>query len=795
MALSLHPAVNNLRRAPGFSALVVVTLALGIGATTAMFSIVDAVLLRPLPYPGVDRFAEIWTHQPAGSSFPGVAETAIVRLRQELADIADVEGYQMGSATITGGHEPDIVGAPAISPRLLTLVGAVPFRGRLFTDDDVTSQTRTVIMSHRHWVAQFGSDPNIIGRQVEIDDQPHSVIGVMSPRTRYPEGNAAIWRPLDLSGQQPSRRRVQTVAVRRPGVTADELAARLAAVSASLVDAKLLPEGTQLKPDVLLQERFGRSDHRAFWLMFGAVMLVLLVACVNVSNLLLARASKQHGEFALRSALGAGRWRLVMIALGECALLATAGGLAGVAVAQVLLSALLQILPPQLTYLSANASELDVRVLCFAAGISFLACLLSGLLPSWRASRTDPMDAIKRFGQTATRRDDLWQGMLIAGQLSLVLVLFAGAGLLMRSFVRLTNVETGFDPENLVLLSVELPSRRYASGGAALRLLEDFERRVEGDGVTQITLAGGAPLTSPAISFNIKPEAEDGADIDFTGQVLPWSEVAADYFSTIGIPMLAGRTFAADDPPTTVVINDKLARRYWGDASPIGKRFRKHAKEPWHTVVGVVGDVKQMGLDDPTGHGMELYVPPARTRGGGHYSILARTNRDPDTTIAELKRTLWSMDPRLPFSDAMPMTDRIGESLFRQRFFLRVSTAFTAVATMLAMIGVYGAFAYWVSRRQRELAIRIALGASARKVMGLVIRRSARLAIAGAVVGLALTVAGTRAIESMLFQTSGRDPLTLVAVTLLLGAIALVACVGPAFKASRVDPMQTLRAE
>jgi predicted permease len=760
-----------------------------------MFSVVDAVLLRPLPYPGIERFAEIWTHQASGSSFPGVPETAISRLRQDLADVAAVEGYQMGSATITGGREPDIVGAPTISPRLLALVGAVPFRGRLFTDDDLKSPTRPVIVSYRHWVTQFGSDPNIVGRVVEIDDQPHTVIGVMSPRTRYPEANAAIWRPLDLDLPQPTRRRVQAVAVRHKGVAADQFAARLAAAGQTLVDAKLLPEGQQLRPDVLLQERFGRSNHRAFWLMFGAVLLVLLVACVNVSNLLLARASKHHAEFALRSALGAGRDRLMIGAFAECAVLAMAGGLAGVAVARVLLTLLLEILPPQLIYLSASASELDFRVLLFAVTVSFLACLIAGFLPTWRASRTDPIDAIKRHTHTTTGSDDVWQGVLITCQLSLVLVLLAGAGLLMRSFVRLSAVQTGFEPERLLLLDVELPTRRYATAGSALQLIETLESRVEADGIAQVTIAGGAPLTSPAFSFDIKPEAEGGADVDFTGQEMPFIQVAADYFSTVGIPILAGRTFAATDPADVVVINDKLARRYWGDDSPLGRRFRMHGNQPWKTVVGVVGDVKQLGLDDPTGHGMELYLPNPRNGGGGHYSILVRTDRDPDTAIAEVKQMLWSLDPRLPFSDAMPMTQRIGESLYRQRFFLRLSSAFTFIATVLAMIGVYGAFNYWVARRRRELAIRLAIGASPDTVVRTVLARALRLALVGAAIGLAVALAGAQLIRSLLFEISPRDPATLIGVTIALAIAALVACAVPAARAARVDPMTTLRAE
>jgi predicted permease len=795
MAGAVRSAIRNLGRAPGFTLLVVLTLALGIGATTAMFSVVDAVLLRPLPYPGVERFSEIWTRTATDYTFPGAPEAAVARLRTELADVAMVEGYQMGSATITGGSEPDHVGAPNISPRLLTLVGATPYLGRLFTDADVSSTTPVAIISFRLWTSSFGAAPDIIGRQLEIDDRPHTVIGVMSPRVRYPGANAAIWRPLDLAPASPTRRRVMTVAVRRSGVASDQFAARLTAVAADLAVAKLIPEGSTLYPDVLLQERFGRNSPRAFWTMFGAVIMVLLVACVNVSNLLLARASHYRGDLALKRALGASGSRMVAATLSECVLLVGAGALVGVVIARGLLDVLLRILPPQLTYLSANASELDWRVVAFAFLVASLTCLLAGLLPSLRVSQIDPLDAIKTHSHTTGGRDQAWQGVLIAAQLALVLVLLAGGGLLLKSFLRLSAVETGFVADSLNLITVELPTRRYTKGGAALMLIEDLERRLESMGDMQVTIAGGTPLTGPNLSFNITPEAEGGVDVSFKDQELPWTEVAPDYFQTLGIPMISGRTFAVDDPEDVVVVNDKLARRYWGHASPLGKRFRMHATQPWRTVVGVAGDVRQLDLKDPTGHGMELYLPQSRKRAGDHYAVLIRSASASESVIALAKQTLWSMDAKLPVSDAMPMVQRLDESLFRERFFLRLSSAFTIIATILAMIGVYAAFSYWVSRRRREVAIRIAVGASPRAVVQSVLSRSLRLAAAGGVAGLGITVAGGKLIESMLFEVDPRDPVTLVAVSAVLALAAVVASLVPAVRAARVDPMTTLRAD
>ena len=795
MALRLHPVVNNLRRAPGFTALVVLTLALGIGATTAMFSVVDAVLIRPLPFPHADRINEIWTRQPTGSNSPGVVHSGVHYLREHLAGVADVEGYQMRGGTITGGSEPDVVGAPLISPRLLALVGAVPHLGRLFTNDDLTSGTRVAIISHRYWVTQFGSDPGIVGRRIEIDDQAHTIVGVMSPRVRYPEANAAVWRPLDLMTPTTNRgARVMIVTVRHPGVAADQLDARLAVAADALMDIKMLPQGARLEAGELLQARFGRSDAKGFWLMFGAVNLVLLVACVNVSNLVLARARSRQSEFAVRCALGAGQGRLVRIALGECLVLAAASGVLGIAAAQMLLTLLLEILPPPLTYLAANTSELNGRVLAYVAAVSFASCVLSGLLPAIHAARVDPAVALRRDAPHVPGHDDLWHGCLIVTQLALVLVLLAGAGVLTRSFIKLISVDPGFNPDGLLVLDLGLPISRYPTPDATQHLLAEVEQRLENMDGAHVSWADGAPLTSPSISFNVTPEAEGAAPPDFMGMVLPFVEVAPDYFATLGIPILAGRTFAKDDPYDVAVVNDRLAARYWGSASPLGKRFRKDDSEPWKTVVGVVGDTRQMGLHDPTGHGMELYFPQHSKRVAGQYSLIIRTSGDARIAAAAAKQVVWSIDPRIPI-DGGAMNDRIGESLYRQRFYLRLSATFAIIAVLLAMVGVYAAFAYWVAQRRRELAIRMAVGASARDVVVSVVARTVRLAAAGAVAGLVIAIAGGNAIRSILFATDARDPMTLSLATALLVAAALAASLGPAVRAGRVDPMSTLRAE
>lgn len=791
---AFRAGIRDALRSPAFTALAVFTLALGIGAATAMFSVVDSVLLRPLPYPGIDRFAQLWTNR-QGPTSPGVAGTAMPMLRQGLAEVAEVEGYQMGSATVAGGAEPQIVSAPLISPRLLDLVGATPALGRLFVEEDAQHAIPPVIISHAFWMASFGGGADIIGREIELDETQHRIIGVMSPRIRFPEAEVSVWRPLNIAPATPSRQRVMAIAVRRAGVPIEQFNTRLAAISAEAVRAKILPDGHFIYGDVLVQERFGRANQRPYWLMFGAVMLVLLVACVNVSNLFLARASTRHAQFALLSALGAGRMRLVTSALIECAIIALAAGVVGIVLARWLLSVLLAILPPQLNMLSANSSTLDIRVLTFAVLIVFVSCLLAGALPMLRISRIDPLDALKRHSQQVSGRDDLFQGLLISAQLALVLILLAGGGLLLRSFIRLANVDTGIDTRNLVIVQAALTSRQYTDAGATRQFLAGLEERLESTGVMRVTHSGSTPVVSPSLFMNVQPEADGGAQVDFTGQVLPVIEVAPDYFDTLGIPILAGRTFRADDPEDVLIVNDRLARKYWADASPLGKRFRPSRDEPWMTVIGVVGDVRQMRLSDPTGHGMEFYRQEPRKRAGGFYSILARTTTSPEAAIAAIKQAIWAIDPRVPLTEASTLDAQLAESMYYQRFFLRLSLAFTTLATALAVIGVYGAFAYWLARGKREIAIRLAIGASPQRLVGGVLARALRLAAIGAAAGLSVALAGAQVIRSMLFEIDPRDPATLVVVTLVLAIAALIACAIPAIRTARVDPMTTLRAE
>ncbi len=788
-------ALRSLRRAPAFTGLVVLTLALGIGATTAMFSVVDAVLLNPLPYPNADRFSEIWrVTAPAGSRRPGGSVAIIQALREQTEVFSAVEAYQFGSANITGGGDPLLVTAPSISPGLLLLLSARPLLGRLFTQEDAAAGG-VVMLDERLWASRFGSDPAIVGREITVDDRPHRVVGVLPSRFRFPGGNIEIWRPLDVSATaKPAP--VQVVVTRRAGVSAGEANDRLQGLTTSLRERAAITKDQSLTTAYLLQQRFGRQTGQSLYLMFGAVALVLLVACVNVTNLLLVRASTRQGELAVMTALGAGRGTLMRAVLLESLVLAVAGCVVGVLLARALLSLILGMAPPQLTFLTGASTELDWRGLAFAASVASATCLVVGLLPAWRTARVDAIDAIKqRPSGVIGSRDDWWQGALVASQLALVLVLLAGSGLLLRSFARLVDVDPGFEVDRSAVISLQLPASRYSTPGAGLAFMQELERKVESAPGIAATISGGVPPTGGGFYFEIAPEAEGVGGVDVGKLELPYSTVASDYFETMGIPIRQGRSFEPGDPADVVIVNDLLARRIWGDTSPVGRRFRLDPDAAWWTVVGVAADVKSMGPSDPMGEGMEFYRPFASDTRNNFFALVVRVPGDPAAMLPMLKQRVWELDPKQPVYEAETMSQRMSEAVMRPRFFMNLASAFAVTATLLAAIGVYGVAAYWVSRRRRELAIRVALGATRWQLMSMVVGRCARLAAVGCATGLGLALWGARAIESMLFQVSARDPLTFVVVTALLGVLALLAVTGPALNASRVDPMSVLRAE
>lgn len=791
MAKAFAAAIRNLRRAPAFTGLVVLTLALGIGATTAMFSVVDTVLLTPLPFPHADRVIEVWTYYREGASRELTSPKALLAaLRAEDGLFESVSGYQFGSGTLTGTAEPEMVSVSGLVPDIFSIFPAAPVIGRLFNQSDVGSDA--VLISERLWAKHFGRDSNAIGRVFNIDDVPRRIVGVLPSRFNFPEISCDVWRPINAVSPN-VRERVMFVALRRPGVTEAQVDERLSVLSTALLEAGTLPRGQYLRPVTSIQVQYGRSSARSLYLLFGAVTVLLLVACVNVSNLLLVRASIDHARLALMAAIGASRSRLLRDAAAQTLMLAAAGAALGIWLASMLLQLILAVTPEQLLSTWRTTGHLDVRAIVFAVGVSLATCFIFGLLPAWWASRVDPIDALKQ--QSRSTGGDAWQGALVSIQMALVVVLLAGAGLLMRSFLKLNDVDLGFNPDGLATLYVQLTAPRYSSPGRGLAIMRELEGRVESELGVPATVVTSVPIRVGGAYGDVYPEAEGIPGSAALVSRLQSSTVSPDFFEVFQIPLIEGRTFEPADGERAVIVSEVVARRYWGAMSPIGRRFRVDAKLPWQTVVGVAKDIKTMGPDDRAGEGLEIYQPFALN---GRYNFLtlavAAGSRAP-STLPQMKKILWDVDSKVPILEAHTLSDQLFDILARPRFILSLAVAFTICAVLIAAVGVYGVSSYWVMRRRRELAIRLAIGASPEHLLRSVIGRGLRLSAIGAAAGLTIAVIGARVIASFLFATDPRDPVTLIGITVALGVIAIAACLGPALKASRVDPMTTLRAE
>jgi predicted permease len=587
------------------------------------------------------------------------------------------------------------------------------------------------------------------------------------------------------------------VAILAPGTSREAATAVLGAVSAGLRRDGALAAGSSLVFFEALQRRMGARYRLELSLLLGAVLLVLFVACVNVAHLLLARVSAREGELAVMGALGASRVQAFRVVLVESALVAAAGGLGGVLVARVLLVTMLASVPDQLKMVSAAVTGLDWRALAFAVSMSTLTCLAVALLPVLRASRVDVIDALKGRGPgVAGGRHDWWHGAMVVTQLGLVVMLMVTAGLLLRSFTRLVHVPPGFDPDGLVVTELQFARERYDRDDA-LRVMGELRARLAAvPGVSAVTLSDTVPPRGGSLAMNAKPQVEGQPPmLSVERLVLPVQAVAADYFATVRIPILAGRSCEPADGEETIVVNTVLARRLWGGRSPLGQRFRPDEGWPWATVVGVAGDVKQAGLDDPMGEGMEAYQPLTVMRRPWTLTMTVRSASDPAAVVRRIRDELKMLDPLLPVVEVSTMEQRLVESVVRPRFLLRLSGMFAIVAVLVAAIGVYGATAYWVARRQRELGLRLALGSTSSGVVRLVVGRGVRLAVWACVIGLGATLLLSRAVRSLLFETDPLEPAVLAGTALAVIGFVVIASLLPAIRAGRIDPMRVLKSE
>jgi putative ABC transport system permease protein len=799
-AQSLADALHGLRlllKRPGFTAAVLVTLALGIGANTAVFTILDSVLLRPLPYTDPDRLVRIWESNP-GRGWPrfSVSQPNFLDWREQAGGAFErLAASTSRPVNLSAGGEAERIPGLAVTHDFFPLLGVRPLLGRDFLpEEDAPGRgDRVVILGRGLWQSRFGGDPGIIGRVLPIDDLPHTVVGVV-PEFHW--GTSQVFVPLRPDPhEQRADRRLSVYGRLRPEAPLQQGQAELAGVAARL--ASRYPEsneGWTVSSSSFFDWAVPEESRRALALLLVAVALVLLIACANVAGLLLARAAGRRREIAIRAALGASRGRLVRQLLVESMILALFGGGLGLLCANWGMSGLASLADAALP--RADEIALDHRVLLFALGISLLTGLVFGLVPALQATRVDFHSTLKEGAAGGAARQRARSALVVA-QVALSLVLLVGVGLLLRSLMALVDVHPGFETRNLLTASLTLPESRYPSGKEFAAFEERLQARLAGlPGVAAASVASGLPMDDTGTMMEVYPEGSP-ARTDGPAPSAQWRLVSPGYLRTMGIPLLGGRDLDRRDlAPDTgdlrgAVISAELARRLWPGQDPIGRRFHAfNANNPPITVVGLAGDVRLFSLD-------ETPAPAAYFVYGrwNPMQIAVRTTGDPRAAAALLRDAVRGIDPGVPVAQVLTMEDRFDRTTAPRRFTMTLLAVFAAAALLLSGVGLFGLMAFLVAQRTHDIGVRLALGASRRDILGLVIGRAMRLTGIGIGAGVAGSLALGGWIRSMLFGVGARDPLTLALTAALLLLVALLACWIPARRAVRVDPMTALRCE
>jgi predicted permease len=806
----LRYGFRMLVRNPGVTIAAVLALALGIGANTAMFSVVRAVLLRPLPYLEPERLVQIWQTGLRGTgerdwlSYPNFLDW-----RKENRVFAEMAAYRYWLFTVGGGDTPVAVSGLQATPQLFETLGTRALLGRtLLSEDDQPGRERVVVLSYGLWQRQFGADRAVIGRQTRVDGLYHTVIGVMPEEFQFPKTTPVdlpyapeLWLPMRVDPDLKNRESYNYWAVARlkPGVTMEQAQADLDAIALNL--ARIYPASNQgLGVSVTaLQRHVTRGVRDPLLFLLGAIGLVLLIACLNVANLLLSRAEARKSEMAIRIALGATRRRLARQTLTESTLLGLLGGLSGLLVASWGVDLFRTFGPPAITRL--GDTRIDVQVLIFTLILSLGTAFLFGLAPALFAWRRDANEALKESGWKATpsplRRR--LRGLLVAGEIALAVTLLISAGLLIRSFHRLVGTDPGFDPHNVLTGGIVLPGSDYPEGKQQAAFFQRVLERVQALPEVEVAAAvNSLPLTgiNDQGSFRIEGRPKPPEGMDWAWPNRP--KVSPRYFEAMGITLLRGRSFTSQDregAPEVAIVSDVAARRYWPGGDPMGKRVsvnRRSGQPVWREIVGVVKGVSHFGLD--VDRRPEIYVPYLQVP--SFVMILAvRTRGEPAELAAAIRREVATVDPDQAVFNMQTMEQLVSDSKSRRRFQTILSTVFATLAVILAAVGVYGVMAYAVSQQTREIGIRIALGAAHGDVLRIVLGQGFVLVLLGAGAGIAGALALTRLLSGFLYGIAATDPLTFLGASTVLAAIALMACYIPARRATKIDPMVALRYE
>lgn len=801
LAGELRLVLRRLGRSPGFTAAAVLTLALGIGANSALFTLADAALLRPLPYPTADRLMMLWESQPAaGKVRERVSIADFVDWRRDARAFDGMAAWTDWGFALTGEGEPEELSVILVSPNLFQLLGESPALGRGFLPEEETpGRDRVVVLSHGFWAGRLGGDSGVIGRTLTLDGAPHEIVGVMPEGFRFPdEGAVALWNPLAFDASAlPKRteRRFNVMGRLAPGATVADARVELELVARRLAAAHPETNAGWSSTVVPAVEAVAAGGRPALTLLLGTVALVLLLACANVAHLFLARTIDRERELSLRAALGGGPARLLRLLVLESGVVAVLGAVGGIALALWVVPLVYALDPGLLPRWRRGA--VDLRVLGLTAALLIPVVFACGVLPALHAVRPGTGSAHGGGRVTAGRaRGRIRRGLILA-EVSLAAVLLAMAGLHLRSLLRLQQVDPGFDPERVLAATIFPSGPRYESDTAQIAF---FESLLEGlEGRPGVVAAGGVttlPMNPIGIDYDL-PFSADGSPPPSPAESrqVDFRVIAGDYFRALSVPLVGGRPFAPTDRadgPRVVLVNRTLVRRYFPDGSPVGRRVWVGGGIGAATVVGVVGDVRHGGLASLPKP--ELYVPFRQYPHGG-LTVVVRGATEPAELSRTVKDALYALDPAQPISDLTTLPVLLRDSVAPQRFHLLLLGGFAALALVLAAVGVHGIVAYAVSGRTREIGIRIALGAAAREVGRTVMGPVLGPAIAGIATGSAAAVLLGRALAPDLYQVSAHDPLTLALVALVLLGAATLACAVPARRASRVDPVVALRSE
>jgi len=797
LVLDIRYAIRLLLRRPGFTAVALLTLAVGIGATTAIFTVVHAVLLRPLPFPDAERLMFVRIQGRAGGLFPlPDADFLAWRARNRTADAIAV--FDSGGVTLTGDGEPERLTAAIVTDRFFDVLGARPLLGRALQDgDDKPGATKTAVLSHAFWTRRFHADPGVLGRTIALDGVPHAVVGVMPPAFRYPDDDVSVWSVLTMAA--PSRRGpfyTWGIARLKPAAGIADLRANLDVVSNDLKRQYPGPNAWAFQA-IPLQEAIVGDVRTILYALFGAVGFLLLIATANVANLLLARAATRDREIAVRGALGAGRRRLVAQLVTESVVLALASAAAGLAVAAWGTHALVALAPADIPRLAEI--RMSLPVFAFTAIVATVCGVLFGIAPALRAWRTPLVEALKaagRAGASPGRRRA--QQVLVVSEIALALMLVIGAGLMIRSLAALQRVNPGFEPSHLLTFRLSLP-QQYDTGEKIRAYYNTLVDRIE-------TLPG---VRAVGLTKSLPPHLLQMTDTFMTeGMTLPPNKSAPlgpllfvneSFFAALGAPLLGGRFFTPRDErtaPAAVIVNEALARQYFAGANAVGRRLKIGGPErptnQWMTIVGVVGDVTYSGLaaaPEPT-----VYLPFRQASSETMY-VVVRTIGDPHALAAPIRGVVSGLDKDIPIARLSTMDELMAQSVAPPRFRTTLVGIFAAIGLLLAAIGIYGVMAYAVTERTHEIGVRAALGADPGDLLRLVLGEAVVLASCGVAAGLAGAWVTTRMIRALLFHVEPTDALTFAGVSALLVATALLASYVPARRALRVDPMIALRCE